>query len=521
MTARWPGRLVVWTMLALMPLAGAARDRVDFPGDAPPPPPEPNPVTVAVPRGGTVWITLSAYSLTSPIIRYRIKRPPKGGQLGTPQLVTASTGTVRYKPPAGAGPGEDSFAYAVQSLAGVSAPAEVRIKITDKDPLLVAPNDVEFGGALPGETVRRSLTLQNIGGGLAEGTLRVPEGWSIEGDPGYRLGAGEKQNFAVDFTPAEVRDYTGDVEYTGNPERATDLNGQGLAPIAVTSGTVELRESGRMRIGTIYVENRTAGVQTLRLTAGPRLETDATTDVPAKGSAEIVVRGKGGDGEIVDRVTVEGEGLKTDVPVHWAPAPVAEIEPQATPAGLPGASPAPAAGAPRLSQAASPVTPPAGMPDGTSFTWMSLQPLAPDGEDAAGPVTGIPVVPLGIEGVRESAAIVTCIFKVAAAGYRVETETVVLDAQHRIEAKWLPFADAKTEVKGTSFRAEMHNLQPGAQYVVRLVGLDGNGEVIETSSVGLVWTPMAMKRWNWAWAALGVVAVAGGVGTWVWRKRLR
>jgi hypothetical protein len=252
------GMLVLWAVLALVGMRGLAKDRNAF-ADQPPPPPEPNAMEIEVPRGGAVLITLSAYSITSPIIRFRIKREPKGGQLGTPAMATADTAVVRYKPPAGAGPGEDSFWFSVQSEAGVSAPAEVRIKITDKDPVLVAPLDLEFGEVLPGETARRTLELQNIGGGLAEGTVRVPEGWTVEGDGAYRIGAGAKQSFTVDFTPAEQRSYTGDVAYTGSPQRATDLNGQGVAPMAVTSGTVELTQAGAERTGKGGGGHRGAG----------------------------------------------------------------------------------------------------------------------------------------------------------------------------------------------------------------------------------------------------------------------
>ena len=244
--------LLVCTLLAVFALtasAGFGRDQDDFPKDVPPPPPEPNPLNIEVPRGGPVWITLSAYSLTSPITGYRIERGAKAGQLGKPQLVTADTGRVKYKPPAGTGPGRDSFSYEVQSVAGVSAPAEVHITITDKDPVLVAANDLEFSQVLVGGSVRRTLVLQNMGGSLAEGTVKTPEGWTVEGNADYRLGAGEKHTFTVIFKPSEERVYTGDIEYTGNLERATDLNGEGVGPVAVTPGTVELRGAGMVRIG--------------------------------------------------------------------------------------------------------------------------------------------------------------------------------------------------------------------------------------------------------------------------------
>ena len=196
------------------------------------------------------------------------------------------------------------------------APAEVHITLTDTNPVLITPNDVEFGQLLPGGSARRSLVLQNIGGGLAEGTVQVPDGWTLDGDAAYHIGAGGKQTFTLIFQPSAVGRYTGDVEYSSNPERATDLNGEVVAPIAVTSGTVELREAGEMRIGTIHVENRTDGARTFKVTAGPALDADGAVTAPANGAADILVRAKAGTGEVDDRVTVEGNGFKAEVPVH-------------------------------------------------------------------------------------------------------------------------------------------------------------------------------------------------------------
>lgn len=283
---------IIWVLLALLPFRAAARDRDAFQNEPPAPLPEPSPMEIEVPRGGPVLITLSAYSLTSPIVRFRIKRTSTAGKLGTPQLASASTATVRYQPPAGAGPDRDSFTFSVQSDAGVSAPAEVKIRITDKDPVLITPGDIEFGQVLPGQSARQVLEIQNIGGGLAQGRLETPEGWSVDGDGAYRVGPGEKQRFTITFKPAEARVYTGDITYTGNPERATDLNGAGVAPLAVATGPVQLTGAGPVRAGAIHVENRTESAQKLKVIAGPNLQADEAAEVPSKGSTDIIVREK-------------------------------------------------------------------------------------------------------------------------------------------------------------------------------------------------------------------------------------
>jgi hypothetical protein len=518
--------VLVWVLVALPVVA---QERNAFPvSDFPPPPPEPNELEIEVPRGGPVWITLSAYSITSPVLRYRIKRPAKAGKLGTPELVTAETGRVKYRPPAGTGPGEDSFSYQVQSKEGVSAPAEVHITITDKDPVLITPNDVEFGELLPGESAKRSLELQNIGGGMAEGSLQVPDGWRLEGDPAYHMGAGETQTFTLTFKAAEVGRYTGDIEYSANPERATDLNVEVVAPIAVTSGTVELREAGEMRIGTIHVENRTEGERTLQVKTGPRLDADGKVTVPAKGAADILVRAKGGDGEVEDRVTVEGEGFEAEVPVH---AMAAQGRDQRTEAMAPVKPVAAGPGSPvqkaqvAVAPAPAPPTPATAAPEETpasadaGLPGMDLPPLA---EAAATPASvGRQVWALGRGKVTETEAVVGCIFKGAppARSYRLELQKVGLDAQGRPVAQWEPFTRAMLQEKGPLVVAQMVNLQPGRMYVVRLVGLDDQGNVIESSSVGAVWTMPAKRGWAWGWVGAAVVAMAGA-GFWMWRRRV-
>ena len=70
--------------------------------------------------------------------------------------------------------------------------------------------------------------------------------------------------------------------------------------------------------------------------------------------------------------------------------------------------------------------------------------------------------------------------------------------------------------------ADLQHLRPGALYVVRLVGLDGAGRVIEASSIGQVWTVAPGKRWGW-WnvAVVGAIVAIAGVAAWSWLQRRR
>jgi hypothetical protein len=509
MRTLWP----VWAVVAALALApaGMADDQI-------PVPPEPNSIQTVVPRGGPVWIPLSAYAVNEPIMRYKIRRMPKG-HIGVPQILTADTARVIYEAPEGVGPGEDSFTYQIQSAAGVSAPAEVFIKITDRDPQLIAPGEIDFGQALPGGSAQRELVVQNIGGGVAEGKIVVPDPWTVEGDAAYKLRAGEKQTFKLRFTPTAPRQYTGDVEYTSDLQAATDLAGQGLAPIVIDAGPVELRQEGPFRLGTIQIENQTGGARTFRVMAGPQVEADATVDAPANGVAEIAVRVKPGiAGAIRDHVTVQGEGVNQDIAVYAAAmaAPTADAV-----AVAPAQSPAPT----RMQPAAVIGNPaPSAVVAQNAPAFDEQDEDSEQGDNGSGDSAGLPIWPVAIGKVEEHEAWVGSDFKGASGvqTYRVESQSLGVDDQGAPVALWNPFPRATTTTKGTMVIGDLSGLQPSSLYVVRLAGLDGQGQVVAISASADIWTPKAGDWWvRWRWplmaaAAAGIVAIAVA-----WKKRRR
>ncbi len=506
--------LAAWVLMGLMAAPGLARDPNDF-GDQPPDLPEPRPLTVKIPRGKPVWITLSAYTISSPVIRFRIKRQSKG-ELGTPDLVTEGTGQVKYTPPPGVGPGQDSFEYQVQSEAGVSAAAEVDIQLTDKDPVLVAPNEVDFGDVLPGESSTNTLVVQNIGGGLAEGKVTVPDGWTVQGDPAYKLGANEKRTFTLVFTPAEERKYMGDVQYTSEPGRATDLDGKGVGPIAFPDGPLVLQETGSARGGSIELRNRTDTARVLEITAGPELETGTSIEVPAKGNVDITVQVKPTEtGAVSDQLSVQGDGVSQEVQVYAAalptPTPAELEEAVAGPVGRLGQSAAPAQSAPAVIAAAE-----------DTGELGDLPPLDNDGEPAPTPQPGTPIWGMAVVSVKGNKAEVACNFKGAGPvqSYRVEVETLGIDASGRPEAVWVPLPNTTVKVNGTMVLADIAKLKGNAIYLVRLAGLDDQGRTVAASAPGRIVTPKAADLSKWRWTGVGVVLLMVAA-VWKWLRGRR
>ena len=59
-----------------------------------------------------------------------------------------------------------------------------------------------------------------------------------------------------------------------------------------------------------------------------------------------------------------------------------------------------------------------------------------------------------------------------------------MDAHGKISAQWLPSTHAVVQVRGEIVVGKMQHLRPGTMYLVRLVGLDVHGNIIEASSIG-------------------------------------
>jgi hypothetical protein len=264
-------------------------------------------------------------------------------------------------------------------------------------------------------------------------------------------------------------------------------------------------------MGTIELANRTDAERTVRVTPGPSLDADPSIVVPPKGVADILVRTKPKEnGAINDSVALEGDDFKAEIPVRGAPAPaMAQPLAAATPAPSPSASPV---NGPQAAPAPEQQAQPAGE---------SLPPMAPEVAAPEPPASpGTPVFSLVVGNVGENTARVTSDFKTAVPvhAWRLEAQTVGVNAAGMPEAQWQPVDNAALDVNGTKVSATLAHLRPNALYVVRLVGVDEQGRLIALSGPGHIWTPRAPERSYWGWVLLGAAAAAAA-GTWRWWTR--
>lgn len=249
--------------------------------------PKPRAGVVEVARGGTVRIPLGIYGLSSEQVTYVIRQGPTLGTLGEIEEADRSTGVVTYQQNGVLGPTDDHFTFAARNSAGVSAPAEIEIRIRDRPSLLIVPMRVIFDPTPVGSAVARSIGLENRGGGLLRGVVSIKPPWRIEGDPRYELGPGESGVISVVFEPTATGEQRSYLRFSSDPTRQTELRGRGLPPFAVEPEEVALDPSTRG--GEITFRNHTAEPLALASPGDPRLLFDGTILLEPGGTATLPV----------------------------------------------------------------------------------------------------------------------------------------------------------------------------------------------------------------------------------------
>ncbi len=311
----WFGALCAAVWLGLVPPAEAQSRRKEPPPAVPPPA---QPLAVKVKRGEPAEIALRIYGRKNAALKYLVRTEPRHGKLTAPRVVDLEVSTVTYTPPADLAITRDRFAYAVQSIEGVSAPVDVILTIVDEPPELTIPGALEFSPILAGATAAKSLEISNRGGSLAEGKVAVEAPWKIDGSPKYRLGAGERVAFKVVFAPEAGGEFESAVRFSSQPETSVPVRGVALAAIAATPAKVELHHASGdpVRTGGFQLTNQTGVDRRVMLSGGDRLQVPAELMVPAQGKVDVPVQTAAGDVAVMTgEVRVESDGLTVRVPV--------------------------------------------------------------------------------------------------------------------------------------------------------------------------------------------------------------
>jgi hypothetical protein len=275
-------------------------------------PPVAVPVTIRIAPRATVKIPLRIYARQGGDLNYLIRKEPQFGKIVRIEPVDLDTWVLTYQQTAameGDGDLHDRIVYAAQNRNGTSAPVEIDIQIVDIPPLPAAPERLDFGEVLLGDTVARTITIANHGGGIMEGDFAVDAPWRIEPSH-YRLRRGEEARFRVTLTAPAEQEFRGSIRFPGFPQRETVLHATGAAPVSIAPHTVDLlaSEPGRARTGTLTLTNRTGQERTVRLAADARLHLPSELKIPAYGATPITPTLEPGDTAAIDSLIAIQDG---------------------------------------------------------------------------------------------------------------------------------------------------------------------------------------------------------------------
>ncbi|HEX3817705.1 MAG TPA: hypothetical protein VHW03_05400, partial [Chthoniobacterales bacterium] len=229
-----------------------ARGDITLPGVSPPAPLADR-VTARVSRGGVVNIELQGHSEGSGPVRFWIVRQPLHGKLSDLRTLGDNRAGITYKHDDDKREAEDGFSYVVEGDGRISLPAEVRIRIDEPAPRLLAPEELDFGETVAGTTVTRPLSLANEGGGKLEGSLTISSPWHLASSV-YNLAAGKNETIAVTFQPTEEKDFAGQITLTGSNGhiQTVSLHGTATAPLRIAPNPLNLLGQRR---ATVFLTN--------------------------------------------------------------------------------------------------------------------------------------------------------------------------------------------------------------------------------------------------------------------------
>ena len=294
-------RILIAAALASLPCMNVfAQARRDGAAAAPPPVVSQN-VTVA--RGGSVAIPLAIHGTRAERLEFIIRTPPSHGKLSAPRSTGMNGAVVTYTPSARSRAAEDRFTFAVQGREGVSAPGLVTIRFTDAaaspamggttgiPPKLKTPVELEFPPVFPGQRSTVEMEVVNEGGGFAEGEVKVPEPWMVEGINFFRLAANERASIRISFVGDAAGTATGEARISGATPRVVSLRAVVEEQFSVAPPQVRLaaQAGSQTRSGEIQITNRAPDDALVKVEAGGRLLADGSVKIPGRGTATVRV----------------------------------------------------------------------------------------------------------------------------------------------------------------------------------------------------------------------------------------
>ena len=199
------------------------------------------PVQATIFLGGTVEIPLLA---NAPVhgMKYLLRSQPRKGQLEEIMTTDSGLASVVYRNDSGSGTGTDTFSYAVQSPgAAVSTRATVTVKVINRPPQLVAPEETDFGNVPVGSTVRRVVALSNSGGEPFISQIQLSSPWGCQVGR-LEIPPGKSKDVILEFSPDVARTFSGEWFLAGAGGTGIRLTGTGYVVFDVSPSFLKLQE---------------------------------------------------------------------------------------------------------------------------------------------------------------------------------------------------------------------------------------------------------------------------------------
>ena len=288
-------RLLAGTALLLAVFAGEAGAQEQRPAR-----PAGKSIEVEVMRGGSVRIPLRGFERNLNRLEYRPIGSPRYGRLSRVDQPDASEGQapgyITYTHGNDENSLSDTFDFEVKATTtGLRGRGRITIRILDAPAqLLVTPALLDFGTAAIGDApVRRTLELANVGGGVIQGILEVPEPFALADEGMFVLRRGEKAKIPVIFAPQRAGPYSFPVQPVPGDRATLTLKGEALQPFAVEADGSEFQEQlDQSRTVSTVVKNQSQSPQRISvvLPADSPVEPVSALELAPGATSEVTLR---------------------------------------------------------------------------------------------------------------------------------------------------------------------------------------------------------------------------------------
>jgi hypothetical protein len=229
-----------------------------------------------VQRGESVRIQLRGHERNLNRLTYGILSSPRYGRLSRVDQPDASEGQgpgyVTYTHGDDENSLTDTFAFEVIATTGLRGRGRITIRILDSPAqLLITPALLDLGTTAVGDTpVRRTVELANVGGGVIQGFLEIPEPFALADEGMFVLRRGERARIPVIFAPQRAGPYSFQVQPVSGDRATLTLKGEALQPFAVEPDGSEFQEQpDQSRTAGAVVKNQSQSPQRISVVLPP------------------------------------------------------------------------------------------------------------------------------------------------------------------------------------------------------------------------------------------------------------